>query len=817
MAGKKSGYTALNGLFIDTEKQRTSNDVRLDDSPYDGSDDSYTASSGDASESHNAMLRRRSSAAAGRKGGIAFSYALPRRRFTRYFTIAIASTLIIFIFVLTRASWAEQAALAAGDIIRPTPKPPTWEDFPFLKRYHGGIRNLISRQANKPEYPDAENIAVEPETEKALEKQQKTPRTDKSYGKRDVPESTKYNPYPDYTSDSFNQEYEPVTQCFLDKEGNVSVPRLLSYSGVPQGFPEPVMGSYELFGLDYDVCFERHGRLGPYGYGYSRKWGGSGSGMTGDKQGAEAVWDGDLEIDYNSIRWGEAQRRCAEKNNARFKPKPQGRNHFFQTMATGGLHDNEAPADAPGGKGERDVYRVPKKESNLGLTGKKLLPRTAVIIRTWWDYQYDHEDLFYIRALINELSIQSGGEYNIHFLIHVKDDNMQIWSDDDTYDRALNESLPEEFRGMGTLWSERQMGLIYGGVPESFYRDLPVHGAYRSTYMPVQYFAHMHPEYDFFWHWEMDVRYTGHFYHLFDKVSKWAKAQPRKGLWERNSRFYIPSEHGSWEDFKQMVRVQTEHGTATKSTMYNKIASGTDPKSAADVERPESPIWGPDPPVGEGNEIDTTNDCHPPAEYNKDNYDWGVGEEADFITFNPLFDPSGTNWILAEDVTGYNITDHLPPRRTAIITASRLSRRLLETMHRETAMYRHTMFSEMWPGSCALHHGYKAVYAPHPVYIDRRWPTSYLAAVFNNGRNGASGGARTSVFSDERQHNFLGTTWYYHAGFPANLWKRWLGYKVDGDGGEEAEMAGEGRMCLPGMLLHPVKQVDLIYEHQVGE
>jgi hypothetical protein len=69
-----------------------------------------------------------------------------------------------------------------------------------------------------------------------------------------------------------------------------------------------------------------------------------------------------------------------------------------------------------------------------------------------------------------------------------------------------------------------------------------------------------------------------------------------------------------------------------------------------------------------------------------------------------------------------------------------------------------------------------------------------------------------SVFSEERQHNFLGTTWYYHAGFAPNLWKRWLGYKVDNDGGEEEELAGEGRMCLPAMLLHPVKHVELVQE-----
>ena len=36
-------------------------------------------------------------------------------------------------------------------------------------------------------------------------------------------------------------------------------------------------------------------------------------------------------------------------------------------------------------------------------------------------------------------------------------------------------------------------------------------------------------------------------------------------------------------------------------------------------------------------------------------------------------------------------------------------------------------------------------------------------------------------------------------------------YKVDNDCGEQEEMmAGEGRMCLFGMLLHPVKGVNMV-------
>jgi hypothetical protein len=792
-------YRSLSGSWVDPEKQRLQADIDSDDDEAP----TLTSSSRDASGSFDPILGK-STSPSFRNSLPSIAYQFPRRRFTRYFTCFIATSLLVFIFLLVNASWASRAEVTLG-IKDPPAKPAPWEQFPFLKRYHGGIRTLVSREDNVPEYPvaeDEEAKRLEMAAEQRKKEEDEALKGDKGFGKRDESwkqKSTRFDPF----TSSADSVHEKKVECYLDQKTKLQAPHLLGYKGVTKGFPEPVMGSAKLLGLRDDMCFERYGRLGPYGLGYSRKFGGSGAGMEGDREGLEKIWGDQLEIDYRTVHWADAQNACMEANKDRFKPVKKGQNDFFKIMGTGGP------------KKEKDDEKTSKKTKS----GKEFAPRTAVIIRTWTGYEYDPEDIFYLRALVNELSIQSGSEYVVHFLIHVKDDNMQIWSDEDTYQRVLDESLPEEFRGMGTLWSERQMGLVYGGVEESMYRNLPVHGAYRSTYMPVQYFAHQHPEYDFFWHWEMDIRYTGHFYHLFNQVSSWAKEQPRKGLWERNGRFYVPSEHGNWEDFRHMVRVQIEHGTSAKQNVYAKLGAdaGTKPPLDKDARRSEKPVWGPVPPTGEGDSIESEHDPIPPTSYDKDEYEWGVGEEADFITFNPLFDPSGTNWILAEDVTGYNTSESYPPRRTAIITASRLSRRLLETMHRETALKRHTMFSEMWPGSCALHHGLKAVYAPHPVYIDRAWPTSYLAAIFNNGRNGAAGGARTSVFSDERQHNFRGTTWYYDAGFSPNIWKRWLGYRVDNDGGEEAELAGEGRMCLPPMMLHPVKQVDLVFEHQVGE
>ena len=708
----------------------------------------------------------------------------------RWLCLALLSTLIIFIVTLVRLSWnsGHQIEIEIGRQ-KEEPKPPApWESFPFLERYYGGVRALVSRGTNAAEYPrDIDEVPGNI--------------TDKmdAVSRRSLVSSTEFNPYPAYASSEYSADHGAKVDCFLDAEESIRIPSTRVYSGVPNGFPDPVMGSNTLLGIQDDICFDRFGRLGPYGLGYSLNRGGSGAQMEGDREGADDVWTHAPEVDYRGARWAQAQERCVAANSHRFAALPTPRIERFRTMQIGSLLLGEE-ASLPLTNLERAV------EPNSTVLRK--LPRTAVIVRTWWDFQYTPEDLIYLRSIISELTLASGGEYVVHFLIQVKDDNAPIWSDDETYERILHDSLPEEFRGMGTLWSERQMGLMYGGLEETFMRDLPVHGVYRSTFMPMQYFAYQHPEYDYFWNWEMDIRSTGHWYHLFDSVTKWAKQQPRKGLWERNSRFYVPSEHGSWEDFRQMVRVNTEQGTNSPNNMWSGLKAGgaKDPGESRSGDRP---VWGPERPLDD--DVAFEADPVPPTTYEKDKYVWGVDEEADLITFNPQFDPDGTTWLLAEDVTGYNKTRGFPPRRTAIITASRLSRKLLTTMHRETALKGHTMFSEMWPASCALQHGLKAVYAPHSEYIDRRWPTSYLQNVFNAGRNGASGGARTSVFGD-REHNFRGTTWYYNAGFPEVLWNRWLGYKFNNEGGEQFELANEGRMCLPPMLLHPIKRVDMVIE-----
>ncbi|KAL4894084.1 hypothetical protein BDV59DRAFT_176807 [Aspergillus ambiguus] len=755
----------------------------------DSCDDSVTSSAASYQPMLGGATMRRPRASVG-------FYRIPNR-IMRWLCFALFFSLVIFICILFRFTFMSKISHVELEVPKQPPKPHQWESFPFLKRYHGGLRSLVPRNEQVPEYPgdDLDIIGgddVDMNTTTRIQPRAET-----------LPfESTAFNPYPDYSSDEYVKKYGEKRECFLDEDETIRIPQVHHYAGVPRGFPDAVMGSNEILGIKDDVCFDRFGRLGPYGLGYTARKGGIGAGLEGHREGSERVWEDYPPVDFRRVDWAAAQNRCVSLNKHRFEELPEPRSDRFLSMPVGLPSLNSNPS----------LYQ---DEEQGVRTGNERLSRTAVVIRTWHDFRYTPEDILYMRALISELSLLSGGEYVVHFLVHVKDENLQIWSDDETYERVLNDALPAEFRGMATLWTERQMSLMYPGLEETLTRGLPIHGVYRSTYMPMQYFAYQHPEYDYYWNWEMDTRYTGHWYHLFDKVVSWAREQPRKGLWERNARFYVPSVHGSWEDFRQMVRVQTEIGTNSPNNLWsaNKPRpdlSSSEKASAAQLQKGDKPVWGPERP-DERDIFEVEGEGIPPTTMEKDKYQWGVGEEADLIVFNPLYDPEGTTWLLRDDVTGYNRENGLPPRRTAIITASRLSHKLLHTMHRETSLKHHSMFSEMWPATTALHHGFKAVYVPHSVYIDRRWPTKYLESVFNAGRNGAAGGARTSIFGD-REHNFRGTTWFYSAGFSANIWRRWLGYKVDNDGGEQEELAGEGRMCLPPMLLHPIKDVEMIID-----
>ncbi|KAI1253182.1 hypothetical protein MGN70_005390 [Eutypa lata] len=816
-------YEKLNGAG----KERDSNDSYDEDSDYDDYSEPSSPSPGNSRNVSSAtpMMPKRAFAIPPRP----VFYRLPNK-VVRYLCLGLLSFILLLIFGLVRASQHENWKISAGKITKGPAAPPVWESFDFLTRYYGGVRNLVPLSQNTPEYP-------RPEDELPLDKLSFVNNTstgpvfDERSETSSLPASKEFASHP---KSVFTTSPEEIQECFVDKENKVRIPPVRYFDGRPNGFPEHVLGSYDLFNFPEDICFERYGRYSPYGFGYSVTTGGLGIGEHGEQEGLELTWDKVPRVEWKKVDWAETQRRCYQANMDRYKPLPQRQPAPQGFYIDDGLNATLQTREATLAESFESVSNIVSKDENdkeesekaKKLIGKQL-PRTAVVIRCWDEFVWREEDVMNLRSLISELSLASGGRYDVHLLVQVKNDAAHpIWADAETYKRRIEESVPVEFHGLVTLWTETQMLALYQGIYDLFARgpDLPVHGVYRGLQMAMQYFAYQHAEYDYFWQWEMDIRYTGHYYDFFTKIENWAKAQPRKGLWERNARFYLPSVHGTWEDFKQMARVQSEMGAKGADNVWNGVPGS---EKQAQAKGGEKPIWGPERPVNPDDWFEPDSDPVPETSYEKDKYAWGVGEEAEYIAFNPLYDPEGTTWGLADDITGYNTTEAKPPRRAQIITASRMSRRMLLTMHRETAFKKHHAFPEMWPATAALQHGYKAVFAPHPLYVDREWPTALFAQTLNGGRNGASGGARTSVFGD-REHNLRGLTWFYNSGFAPNVYRRWLGLKVNNDGGEEFERAedvsrdgssvsemrgGEGRMCLPPMLLHPVKDVELPVEH----
>ena len=618
-----------------------------------------------------------------------------------------------------------------------------------------------------------------------------------------------YLPYPEYNSDEWQREWRGHYVSCEGPRGRLlnesADDWTMAYSAIPDGFPEPAVGDAGVLGLDANRCFDRYHRLGPYGHGQNRK------GRTDDWRKPR------ITPNWTEVPWGRLQDQCLRTNRDRYHPiarTPINVSHQIALPNTtvASFHDDS-------------VVESPKFHH-----------RTALLIRTWTGYNYTANDKEAVRSLITELSLFSGGEYQVLLLVNIKNNKNKTLdlSDPVIHQSLLEEHVPREFHDIAILWNEK--------ILQQWYPDIGDWQVYWHQFMPLQWFSKTFPHFDFIWNWEVDVRYTGHHYHFMEQVAAFAQAMPRKYLWERNQRFYFPAAHGSYEKWLADTDASIEAG----------VKSGT-------IE----PVWGPQPynstdqrPVG------------PPVPHSiaHDEYEWGAGEDADLITLQPIWDPTHTEWSFRDKIFNFlpgirpQFSKQDPvdqyfthpefaniPRRTYINTVSRFSKRLLHAMHLENSVGR-TMQAEMWPATVALHHGLKAVYAPHPIWTDRKWPAWYMDAIFNSNEVDAAkwSAGHGSVYNHDREHNFAGWSWYYNAGFPRVLYRRWLGWPASvgpeeqypnnplrAFGGTKFEdkgikiqipenstvnwgslvdrsrtlkIGGQGRMCLPPMLLHPVKR-----------
>ena len=89
------------------------------------------------------------------------------------------------------------------------------------------------------------------------------------------------------------------------------------------------------------------------------------------------------------------------------------------------------------------------------------------------------------------------------------------------HDRAhlLLEQVAREFWGLVTVWTEKEMEAFYPKAKaKNLLNRMEAHNSYRSSYMPLQKFHVDHPEYDYIWNWEPEMRPLGTYDDVIDKM-----------------------------------------------------------------------------------------------------------------------------------------------------------------------------------------------------------------------------------------------------------------------------------------------------------
>ena len=379
---------------------------------------------------------------------------------------------------------------------------------------------------------------------------------------------TQQNHEPRPTEGSSYAPNAPTIACVgprggrLDEPGTPDLPQAVSQlSNVT--FPRTTAGSYEAIGLEKSwMTFDD--RYGPYGYGEKKR-----------KYGFPKV-------DWDEVNWGSLQHDCLVANKGRFgkvdafNPAPR-----FKYMKDGGT------APAPNAKTRRQ----------------------AIVLRTWSTYEYQEEDMWNIRAIVAEGSLANRGGYDVVLLVDVKDEDNGplIHENDDVYQEVLEASVPKEFRDIAVLFHYSLQLDWYAKVNE-------VRPMWQIM-QPLQLFAHFYPEYDHYWQFELDTRFTGDVGKMLRAYDNFGRNEPYKQARERASWAYIPEIHGSYEDFSKAINKALE-GKAT--------------------------VWGPI-------EIKNFEPIAPPPSVKhpeQDEFKVGVGQDADLLLMGPL---NKINWFESDE------------------------------------------------------------------------------------------------------------------------------------------------------------------------
>jgi hypothetical protein len=197
-------------------------------------------------------------------------------------------------------------------------------------------------------------------------------------------------------------------------------------------YPQPWAGSYEETGLDLTVMTAEQ-RYGPYGFGEDR------SDYNRER------------VDWDKVDWGQLQNDCFQSNRDRFPEFARALDDTRNSVRFG----------------FRNASRFPEVRHWHEFEPTR---RTAIVLRVWRGYKYMPEDFHYMRSLIAETSLKTGGEYQVILLVDMKDYEgykNNIFSSKEAYEQGMKDAgVPPEFQSIAILWDNRLLQSWYPKVDE---------------------------------------------------------------------------------------------------------------------------------------------------------------------------------------------------------------------------------------------------------------------------------------------------------------------------------------------------------------
>ncbi|KAK3346906.1 hypothetical protein B0T25DRAFT_592906 [Lasiosphaeria hispida] len=502
----------------------------------------------------------------------------------------------------------------------------------------------------------------------------------------------------------------------------------LKETELDMSYPLPFTGSYEALGLDL-TWMTAEGRYGPYGYGenttsYNR-----------------------TKVDWNKMDWGKLQNDCFDRNAHRF---PESAKKFDSALDTVRF-------------GFRNETHIPEVRQwhEFNITR-----RTALVVRAWRTYEYMPEDMYYLRSLITETSLKSGGEYQVILLVDMQDYKGNIFSSKDAYAQGLNDTtVPPELRSIALLWDERFL--------QSWYPDVPEHRTMWQVYQPMQLLALHYPEFDHFWQLELDMRFTGDSGKFLDRVAEFARNEPRKQALERSTFQHMQQQIGDYGQFFHAV------DKANKGSAY----------IWGPLRVPEILPIGPEPPTSTPEEED---------------FRWGVGEDADVIVTSFCNNATAAySWVFRDWLHGFG-SGLATPRFFCPPAITRTSRTLLLVIHEAQIEHGIRVPSEATPPSFALWHGLKLSFPQHPVFWKTRDDFSMQEQWWKGGPLNSTNGVGPQDL--EHPHG-IGLTFWWETDWPRKIFDAWQGQAPEEEGEPFPWVLGQqdGKVYAPNMMVHPMK------------